>query len=164
MNINYLPGIMIRSVRDRDGDELAAMISAIYTEYPGCTIDEKTERPALRAPAKAALDMKGSWWVAEQDGEIVGSVAVATGKADAELMKLYVAPRARRGGLGAQLVRLAEAEAHARQSRRIVLWTDTRFEEAHRLYDRMGYVREPGTRMLHDASDTVEYCYTKVLS
>jgi putative acetyltransferase len=66
--------------------------------------------------------------------------------------------------LGAHLVKLAENEALARQLSSMFLWTDIRFEDAHRLYERLGYVRAPGTRALHDASDTVEYRYSKELT
>lgn len=40
----------------------------------------------------------------------------------------------------------------------------TRFTDAHRLYERLGYVRSPGTRELHDLSRSVEYHFAKALS
>lgn len=161
---DYLSGIMIRTATDRDGDQLLAMVSAVYLEYPGCRVDEETEAPELKAPATVAQQTSGRWWVAEIDGDVVGSVAVIpAGPKSVELKKLYVAKTVRRAGLGAQLVKLAENEALARHTPSMFLWTDIRFKEAHRLYERMGYVRAPGTRALHDASDTVEYRYSKDL-
>ena len=46
---------------------------------------------------------------------------------------------------------------------RIELWSDTRFEDAHRLYERLGYVKS-GNRKLDDVNDTVEFRYERDLS
>jgi putative acetyltransferase len=75
---------------------------------------------------------------------------------------LYVGRRWRKRGLGERLAALVEAEAGTRAARSIVLWSDTRFEDAHRLYERLGYARGT-TRELHDLSNTVEYCFRKSL-
>ncbi len=155
---------IIRSARDDDSENLIRLIDAVYAEYPGCILDIDSEMPELRTPASAAKADSGRWWVAEIDGRIVGSIAVVP-QADGivELKKLYVSRIARRRGLGAHLVTLAESEARERRASRIVLWTDTRFEDAHRLYSRMGYARQPDTRMLNDRSNTIEFHYVKEL-
>src|SRR5262249_44790188 len=112
--MDYLAGIMIRTATDRDGGALLDMVSRVYLEYPGCRVDDDSEVPELRAPATTARQVSGRWWIAEFDGDVVGSVAVVPSSGrDIELKKLYVAKTARRGGLGAQLVRLAESEALA---------------------------------------------------
>jgi len=46
--------------------------------------------------------------------------------------------------------------ARAAGKRRMILWSDTRFVEAHRLYESLGF-RRTGQRELHDSNDTVEY-------
>jgi putative acetyltransferase len=46
---------------------------------------------------------------------------------------------------------------------RLELWSDTRFVDAHRLDARLGYRRLPGTRDLHDRSNSTEYHYAKSL-
>lgn len=81
----------------------------------------------------------------------------------AELKTLYVWPDARRSGLGAALVAHVEREAQARfGATRMELWSDTRFTDAHRLYERLGY-RRGSTRALHDLSNTLEYFYARDL-
>ena len=42
-------------------------------------------------------------------------------------------------------------------------WSDTRFLDAHRLYERLGYVRTGETRDLHDLSNTTEFFFVKEL-
>jgi putative acetyltransferase len=140
------------------------LIAPIYAEYPGCFLDVDGEMPELRAPASAAEQDNGRWWVAEREGRIVGSVSVfPESEKTVELKKLYVAPAARGRGLGAALVKIAEREARERNASSVVLWTDTRFETAHRLYARLGFVRAPHVRALNDVSNTVEFHYRKDL-
>ncbi|MDF2972749.1 MAG: hypothetical protein K0R61_3199 [Microvirga sp.] len=45
----------------------------------------------------------------------------------------------------------------------MVLWSDTRFVTAHRLYTRLGYVQDEGQRQLADISQSVEYRFEKAL-
>jgi len=156
--------LIIRSVHDGDSAGLIALIGNVFREYPGCLLDVDGEFPELRNPAGAARDSDGRWWVAELDGTIVGSVSVSPAEGNAvELRRLYVAAAARRRGLGAHLVRLAESEASHRAASSIFLWTDTRFEDAHRLYERLAYTRAPRVRALNDISNSVEYHYAKDL-
>lgn len=78
---------------------------------------------------------------------------------------LYVAAGVRRQGLGTSLVGLVEAEATDRHGAAAVdLWTDTRFHDAHRLYERLGYERQPETRAIGDLSNSVEYHYRRRLA
>jgi len=156
--------IVIRSARDEDAQGLISLIANAFAEYPGCILDVDVDMPELRRPATAIKTEKGRWWVAELGGDVVGSVAVTPMEERLiELKKLYVSPVARRRGLGAHLVALAESEAKSRKAMTLFLWTDTRFEDAHRLYERLGYGRAPHTRALNDGSNTIEYHYSKDL-
>ncbi len=154
--------LIIRSARDADSAGLIALIGAVFAEYPDCVLDVDGEMPELRSPATAARAGDALWWVAELDGAIVGSVSISpAGDRHFELKRLYVASTVRRRGLGEHLVHLVESEAEHRNARQIFLWTDTRFADAHRLYERLGYARGTDTRALHDVSNTVEYHYAK---
>ena len=96
---------------------------------------------------------------------VVGSFALArTADADVfELFKVYLLPRARGGGTARAMLREALAHARARGGRRLRLWTDSRFAEGHRFYERNGFVRLPGSRAVPDASDTWEFAYSRTL-
>jgi GNAT superfamily N-acetyltransferase len=74
---------------------------------------------------------------------------------------MYVAASQRGGGLAQALIDAAEGYARERGAAVMKLWTDTRFERAHRFYEKHGYVRQPGLRELHDLSNSVEYHYVK---
>lgn len=159
------PAITIRDARDDDSWDLIGLIAACWAEYPGCILDVHGEEPWLLTPATAYAAEGGRLWVAELDGRVVASVALrpAAESGGVALKSLYVARAARRRGLGERLVALVENEAHYRGASFIELWTDTRFLDAHRLYERRGYVRGPHTRELRDLSRSVEYYYRKTL-
>jgi DNA-binding MarR family transcriptional regulator/N-acetylglutamate synthase-like GNAT family acetyltransferase len=79
-------------------------------------------------------------WIAEKDGEIVGSVfLVKRSKNVAQLRMLYVEPSARGLGIGGRLV--SECVRFAKQSgyKKIVLWTNSILYAARKIYEAHGF-------------------------
>ncbi|MFF3290768.1 GNAT family N-acetyltransferase [Streptomyces sp. NPDC003023] len=73
-----------------------------------------------------------------------GRWADIAGPGEAEFRMLAVAPQARGRGVGEQLVRLCTDRARAVPGCvRLVLSTDPEMHAAHRLYERLGFVRTP---------------------
>jgi DNA-binding MarR family transcriptional regulator/N-acetylglutamate synthase-like GNAT family acetyltransferase len=84
-------------------------------------------------------------WIAERDGEVVGSVLLLKDSDEiAKLRLLYVEPEVRRLGIGRRLV--GECVAFARRSgyRKLTLWTNDVLVSARRIYESAGFdlVRE----------------------
>lgn len=155
---------VIRDVRDEDSAALIALIGGCWSEYPGVLLDVDGEEPWLRAPASAYAGWSGRAWVIELDGEVVACCGVKPAEPGAvELKSMYVARQARRNGLARRLEALVIAEARARGVRRVELWSDSRFTDAHATYARLGYTRLPASRELHDLSQTVEFAFAKQL-
>ena len=120
-----------------------ALIGRVFEEY-GFVWDPPAEVPDLLDgfPGRYAAPA-GAFWVSEEAGRVVGSVGVErldTGTA--ELHRLYVDPGLRRRGLGLALVAAVQDWCREAGIPRLTLWSDTRFDRAHALYARRGFVRE----------------------
>ena len=88
---------------------------------------------------------------------IVGTVGyLPMDGGDIELKALYLRKSLRGRGLGRRLVTMVLDHARAVGSARVELWSDTRFAEAHRLYESFGF-RNIGKRDLHDEWASWEY-------
>jgi GNAT superfamily N-acetyltransferase len=153
----------LRPGRDSDEAGFIALIGACWAEYPNCILDVDAEVPELRALATYFAEAGGALWVAERDGRVIGMAAVRPLNQDQawEICKVYVAADSRGTGLAHQLLEAAEAHALAAGAHRLVLWTDTRFDAAHRFYEKRGFVRQGSIRILDDISHSLEFRYTK---
>lgn len=81
-------------------------------------------------------------WIAELDGEPVGSVfVVKENKSTAKLRLLLVEPKARGLGLGKRLVEECIAFARDKGYRKLVLWTQSNLAAARRIYKQTGFKR-----------------------
>ena len=128
-------------------------------------MDLDGEVPELRALASYAEKRGGALFLAEDAGTPVGLVCAWPHDGDAwELAKMYVARPHRGTGVAAQLSDAAEGLARSRGARRMVLWSDTRFDRAHRFYEKRHFVRDGALRALGDKSNSIEFPYAKPLA
>lgn len=82
-------------------------------------------------------------WIAELNGERVGSVfVVRKSESEAQLRLLILTPAARGLGLGARLTDECLAFARAKGYRRMVLWTNSNLDAARAIYAQRGFVLE----------------------
>jgi DNA-binding MarR family transcriptional regulator/GNAT superfamily N-acetyltransferase len=133
--------LLLRSHRPGDMGWVVQSHGRRYFEEYGW--DERFE--ALVAEIAAAfvknLDQERErCWIAEMDGEPVGSVfVVKQNKSTAKLRLLIVEPKARGQGLGRRLVEECIAFARAKGYRKLVLWTQSNLAAARHIYKALGF-------------------------
>lgn len=151
----------IRHAEQADIPEIVRVVRSVYDEY-GFTWDER-EYHADLYDVEEHYNRKGhSFFVVGSHptpgGKLLGVVAlkrfapvpgspgvstvidgvVRLAGADCSLDRLYVDPAARRQGLGTALTMHAVGAARLEGKTAMEIWSDKRFVEAHRLYQRLG--------------------------
>jgi GNAT superfamily N-acetyltransferase len=144
-----------RPVIPEDTPGVISLIAEVYREY-GCTLDAENEEIHLLEPGSYFRASGGEFWVVDDQGVIRATVAVYLHEVAAELKSLYVHSSLRRQGWGRRLADLAIDHARQAGKPQMILWSDTRFKEAHRLYRGMGF-RQCGVRELKDSNNSIEY-------
>jgi len=146
--------LVIRDARPSERDAIAGLTLRAYGEY--ATIMDPLAWAGLESAINAALTSteRIERIVAEDDGEIVGSVLLFPPAMQAyafseeralspELRLLAVAPEARGKGVGEALVNECIRRAKAIGAHELGLHTSRSMRTAMRLYERMGFVRVP---------------------
>jgi N-acetylglutamate synthase-like GNAT family acetyltransferase len=164
--IGSADGLVLRHARDDDSDAIIALVSRVWSEYPGKTLVAANDMPELLKPASAYGRCDGRFWVVEANGQIIGTIALMPSAEDGvvELQKLYVARDMRKNGLGSFLCYLVEREARDRGAQAIELWSDVKLLDAHRRYEQLGYRRGNTLKNYNDTSSTVRGYYRKELA
>ncbi len=135
---------LVRPAASADSRAAAAVVRAVYDEY-GFTWDED----GYHADLRDVEALYAAFFVAERDGEVVGTAGLTE---EGSLERLYVLAAARGDGTGSALLTAVIDEARRSGHARLEIWSDKRFEDAHRLYRRHG-ARVVGERV-HDDPDS----------
>jgi DNA-binding MarR family transcriptional regulator/GNAT superfamily N-acetyltransferase len=133
--------IIIRNERIGDIGKVTALQGELYArEFGWDATYEALVAKILSDYAMRQNSERERGWIAERDGEIVGSVyLMEEDRETARLRLLYVDETARGAGLGRKLVRLCAEFAREKGFKRIVLWTQSILSPARSIYASEGY-------------------------
>jgi GNAT superfamily N-acetyltransferase len=130
----------IRECTPADHAAVRELVNAILDEF-GFAAEQVGSLEEDLAAIAERYGGQGGFWVAEVDGEVVGTVAVRPkNERICEVKRLYLRADKRGSGLGQALYEHAEAFARAAGYHGIWLDSSRRFDKAHRLYERNGFV------------------------
>jgi len=184
ITVIVLPGSALtwrqmRIARDEDGDEkgpelsmspatrddaagVIDLIGRVYAEY-NFVYEPRVEVPDLFRFEEHYEAPRGAFFVVREGDVIVGSVGVErVDDETAELHRLYLDARLRGRGTGRALVQAVLAWCRGERGiTRLILWSDTRFDQAHRLYERMGFRRTGERTLPDDLNQTREYGFER---
>jgi putative acetyltransferase len=132
--------VTLRDIDARDLGAVAELVVATLAEFGFSSQVGGVERD-LREALERYRAPTGGFWVADDAGVVVGSVAIRPKEGrTCELKRLYVRADQRGKRLGQGLYEHAERFARAVGYDRIWLDSSRRFAAAHRLYLRNGFV------------------------
>lgn len=150
----------IRPVIKQDIPKIIKLVGDVWAEYE-CVFAVEEEETHLLAPDEYFRAKDGDFWVVVEKNEIVATVAVQMlGGETAELKSLYVRKDFRRQGLGEKLTTLVLKFAQMKGAKEVILWTDTRFTNAHKLYKRLGF-KQVSSRELNDLNSSKEFGFRR---
>jgi N-acetylglutamate synthase-like GNAT family acetyltransferase len=132
---------LIRPFAPADQPGILDLILGIQRDEYGIAITA-ADQPDLTDIAGFYLPGAGGFWVAEEDGRIVGTIALKDiGRGQGALRKMFVASshRGRAAGVARALLDHLLDAAADRGLAQIYLGTTARFLAAHRFYEKNGF-------------------------
>jgi ribosomal protein S18 acetylase RimI-like enzyme len=147
VDVPPVESLRVEAARPADFGRIAELTAGVYRD------EELAPEAYLNQLADVAGRAERAELLVARDGEtVVGSVAlvlagefgeITSSEEEAAFRMLVVDPVTRGRGVGELLVRTCLERARAAGKRRMVLSTDPRMTAAHRLYERLGFVRLP---------------------
>ena len=133
--------IHIDRYRDFDRDEVIELVLHCQNDgsRPPTTVDDQ---PELLHIEEKYFGSGGGFWVAREEGRVIGSIGLMMAADDTAVLKKFFVSEGYRGEphhLGRRLYAVLLAFAKERRVKQLVLDTPKNTERAHRFYEKAGF-------------------------
>jgi ribosomal protein S18 acetylase RimI-like enzyme len=140
---------MLRNADASDASAISATLREAFAEFEALYTPAAFRATTPAADQIRARMAEGPVWVAERDGQVVGTVSAVARGGELYIRSMAVLPAARGGGIAARLLHVVESFATAGQYHRLVLTTTPFLTAALQLYEREGFRRTGEESDLH---------------
>ena len=146
------PDVTLRRATVEDSETISGLIheafSPFESEYTPGAFEYTTPKPEAILPRFE----EGPMWIAEVDGEPVGTVSGMPDAGRFYIRSMAIKPSVQRGGIGQQLLDALESYARDNGFEKLYLYTTFVLPGAKRLYEKNGFyvLRETPPEEWHD--------------
>jgi len=151
-------GVEIRLATNSDCDGIIALVDGVLIEYGDrICLDPGGSEADLQDIEGGYRAKGGEFWVLEHQQRIVGCHATrpfTEDQAVCTFKRLYLDTTLRGTSCGHVLMQATIDWARQESFRRIEFWSDTRFERAHRFFEKFGFQKNGKSREMNDSALT----------
>ena len=135
--------MLIRKIEEKDNAEIAAVIRSCFADFNAPTKGTVFEDPTTDDLYNFFKNEKSVFYIAEENGEIVGSCGIYPTENlpedTAELVKFYLTKNSRGQGTGRALMEIALEAAKQMGYRKIYIESLPEFSKAVSIYEKQGF-------------------------
>ena len=134
---------ILRPIEEKDNAAIAAIIRAVLTEFNAAKCGTVYYDPTTDDLFHLFKKEKAAYFIAEQNGKVVGGCGVyptaGLPESCCELVKLYLLPEARKAGLGKRLIEESIVAAKSFGYTKMYLESLPELTSAVSLYEKLGF-------------------------
>lgn len=131
--------VSVRLAEPRDAADISRVLAEAFTVVREHYTDEAFEVVTPKPDTILKRFAEGPMWVAELDGEVVGTVSVTTEPEGLYVRSMAVSPKTQRLGVGHKLLDALHEHAAGDDQDRIFLYTTYFTPGAKEMYEKHGY-------------------------
>ena len=135
--------MLIRKIEEKDNKKIAEVIRSCFADFNAPTKGTVFEDPTTDDLYNVFKKEKSVFYIAEEDGEIVGSCGIYPTENlpddTAELVKFYLAKDSRGKGVGRALMEIAVESAKQMGYKSIYIESLPEFSKAVSIYEKQGF-------------------------
>lgn len=131
--------VIVRLAGEKDTDDISRILLQAFGVFRPFYTEEAFEQVTPGPDQVRGRFAEGPTWVAELDGEVVGTVSLTTEPEGLYVRSMAVLPKAQGKGIGHKLLEAVDEYAAGSDQERIFLYTTYFVPGAKEMYEKHGY-------------------------